>query len=68
MLFSTISVIMPLLKHELWSSIQSDWERAGRIAVAVNYCNYESRGDTKRFVFHCRGNSTLFLFFFFNCK
>lgn len=48
---------MPLLKHELWSSIQSEYKLKTRFEVKINSCSLERRADRKRYIFHAESKS-----------
>lgn len=52
------STIIPLLKHELWSSIEADSKSPrsrSSFDAKINYSGMERRGENMRYVFHARG-------------
>lgn len=51
--------MIPLLKHELWSSIQAENRNRNRFEVKINTMDLVKRAERKRYVFHLQSKITL---------
>lgn len=52
--------VTPLLKHELWSSIQAENRGRNSFEVKISSMNLEKRASRKRYIFHLQGTLNLF--------
>lgn len=48
--------MIPLLKHELWSSIVSDTSKRNRTCITIDDRSLAKRADRKRYIFNAHGN------------
>lgn len=49
-------IIIPLLKHELWSSIVTDTSKRSRFCITIDNRSLAKRANRKRYIFNGHGN------------